>query len=105
MCVPLLSYNISTALSAMKYDVGDLVLYRDRPFVIKTGEWSSAYLTGHSRGNGLGIVIEINHPMFDTRLHYTYRVQYQNGGVHWEAEDSLLSLEKFIEITGSYKKD
>jgi len=89
----------------MKFRLGELVIFRDRPFVIKTGEFSNAYLNGKLRGNGVGVIVEINHPLFDSRLYYTYRVHYQSGYSTWETEENLLSIEKYSQITGSYKKD
>jgi hypothetical protein len=89
----------------MKFRLGELIIFRDRPFVIRTGKFSNDHLSGNLRGNGIGVIVEIKHPMLDSRLYYTYRVHYQNGYNSWETEETLLSIEKYTKITGSYKKD
>ena len=55
--------------------------------------------TDNNRGNSIGLIVETNYPLFDSRLYYTYRVRYQNGYVSWEVEDNLRHLAKFLNRT------
>jgi len=72
----------------MKFKVGDLI--RFIPGDIHTsGRAAAFYNDFQSRGNRIGIVIEINHLLYDPKVYYTYKIHYQSGYVLWEAEKNL----------------
>ena len=80
----------------MKFKIGDLVRFVPVDIVFQSGEVLPVQIHNGERGNCIGIVAEINHPLFDSRLYYSYKVHYQNGYIVWETEDNLRYLEKYI---------
>jgi predicted secreted Zn-dependent protease len=72
----------------MIFNMGDLVRFIPRD-LSGHDKSSAVYDEFRQRGNRIGIIIEVNHPLYDPKVYYTYKVYYQSGCVLWEAEKNL----------------
>ena len=88
----------------MKFVVGELVIFHGRTYRIPSGEFVTMQIDTGKKGNCVGMVIEVSDPPIDVRLFYSYHVRYQNGYCAWESEESLMSIENYLEISGSSNK-
>jgi len=80
----------------MKFKIGDLVKFVPTDIIYDSGIIHTIKTHNGERGNCIGVTIELNHPLFDSSLYYTYKIAYQNGYTAWETEDNLRHLEEYL---------